>query len=115
MKTFVKISILSAVLLPLIASAAAVPGASATDLLGTVKAVLLFVIPILMILATVVFLWGIVMYVIAGGDEEKLSTAKGYIIAGIIGLFVMVAVWGIVQALSGSLGLTNVAIPPGPR
>src|SRR3989338_8975037 len=109
MKTLVKIAAISAVIVPMVAFA------QANDLLGNVKRVLLLIIPVLMILATVVFLWGIVMYVIAGGDEEKLSTAKGYIIAGIIGLFVMVAVWGIVQALSGSLGLTNVAIPPGPR
>src|SRR3989338_5750288 len=109
MKTFVKIAAISAIILPMVAFA------QANDLLGNIGRVLRLIIPVLMVLATVIFLWGVVMYVIAGGDEDKLSTAKGYIIAGIIGLFVMIAVWGIVQALAGTLGLTNATIPPGPR
>jgi len=109
MKTLVKIAAFSVMIVPVVAFA------QANDLLGNINRVLLSVIPVLMVLATVVFLWGVVMYVIAGGDEEKLGRAKGYIVTGIIGLFVMVAVWGIVQALAGTLGLTQTGIPPGPR
>ena len=109
MKTLVKIAAISAIIVPMVAFA------QANDLLGNVSRVLRLIIPVLMVLATVIFVFGVVMYVIAGGDEDKLSTAKGYIIAGIIGLFVMVAVWGIVQALAGTLGLTNATIPSGPR
>ena len=109
MKTLVKIAAISAIIVPMVAFA------QANDLLANTNRVLLSVIPVLMVLATVVFLWGVVMYVIAGGDEEKLGRAKGYIVAGIIGLFVMLAVWGIVNALAGTLGLTQTAIPVGPR
>ena len=48
-------------------------------------------------LATLVFLWGIIQYVIAQGDEKKLQESRQYMIYGIIGLAVMISVWGIVN------------------
>ena len=112
MKTLIKIAALSAAIVPMVVFAQTTGNAS--DFLGIVNSVLVATIPVLMVLATVVFLWGVVLYVIAGGDEEKLERAKGFIIAGIIGLFVMIAVWGIVQAIQGTFGFTRTAIPPGP-
>lgn len=112
MKTLIKIAAISAVIAPMVAFAGA---ANAGGFLAIVNSVLLATIPVLMVLATVVFLWGVILYVIAGGDEEKLERAKGFIIAGIIGLFVMIAVWGIVQAIQGTFQFTNTAIPPGPQ
>lgn len=50
-------------------------------------------------LGTVVFMWGVIQYVLAGGDEKKLSAGKSYMLYGIIGLTVMVAVWGFVNLL----------------
>lgn len=77
------------------------------DLLGTI-------IPILMVVATIVFLWGIVMYITAAGDEKKAATAKTYITSGIIGLFFMVAIWGIVSAVVSTFGVGGEGIPGGP-
>lgn len=64
------------------------------------------VIPLFMILAVAVFLWGIVKYVTAGGDAEKEKGARGYIIYGLIGIFVLVAFWGIVAVIANTLGVT---------
>ena len=50
----------------------------------------------LFLVATVVFLWGVVRYIMAGGDEAKVEEARQMIIWGIIFLAVMVAVWGFV-------------------
>ncbi|OGF73304.1 hypothetical protein A2W54_03965 [Candidatus Giovannonibacteria bacterium RIFCSPHIGHO2_02_43_13] len=55
-------------------------------------------IGMLFVLATVVFLWGVVQYVIAGGSEDKMKEGRQYIIYGLFGLFIMVAMWGIVNA-----------------
>ncbi len=91
---------------------------AATAMVGTIltqiQNLLNTIIPILMILATVVFLWGVILYVVAGGDEEKLKTAKRFIILGLIGLFVMVAVWGVVKALTTTFGLGGEGTPTGP-
>ena len=53
------------------------------------------IIPFLVIVATVVFLWGIVRYISAGGDEKQIRQGRQRIIWGVIFLAVMVAVWGL--------------------
>ena len=65
--------------------------------IGTVSAGLNTIIIFLFLVATVVFLWGVVRYISAGGDEEKTKEARQMIIWGIIFLAVMVAVWGFVN------------------
>jgi len=75
-------------------------------ILQNVSDILNTVIPILMILGTLVFLWGIITYITAAGDEEKLKSARTFIIWGLIGLFVMVSVWGLVQVLNNTFGVS---------
>ena len=104
-----KILISAALFLPAVAFAQQTVG----GILGIISAILLFLIPLLMILATVVFLWGVILYIIAGSDEEKLQTAKAYIIVGLIGLTAMIAIWGLVRVLTGSFGVGGVGIPIG--
>ena len=70
-----------------------------SQLLGNVEAVFRQLIGILFVVATVVFIWGVIQYVIAGGDEDKLSNAKNVIVWGLIGLFVMMMMWSIVTAV----------------
>src|SRR5262245_60246830 len=53
--------------------------------------ILTSMVPILVALGIVYFVYGVVTYVIAD-DEEAKSTGRGRIIAGIIGLAVIVAV-----------------------
>lgn len=72
---------------------------------GTLRVVLSGIIPILMGLATIAFFWGVIGYIFAGDDEEKRKTFKAYISWGIVGLFSMVAVWGLVRALVSTFGL----------
>ena len=43
---------------------------------GPVRNILDMVIPILMIIATVVFIWGIISYVLAAGSDERKKEAK---------------------------------------
>ena len=62
------------------------------------------VVPLFMVIAVAVFLWGIVKYITAAGDEEKSKSAKGYIIYGLIGIFVMVSFWGIIQVFGSTFG-----------
>ena len=81
---------------------------------ATIQNIFDWLITLLMIAATVVFLWGMVKYVMAGGDEKAKEASKGYIKAGIIGLFLMVAIWGIVQVLVATFDVGEGIIPCGP-
>jgi len=73
------------------------------SLLNNVGQVANRAISLLFVVATLVFLWGIIRYVIAGGDEDKLKEGRQYIIYGLVGLAVMLAVWGIVNAVVTTL------------
>ena len=58
------------------------------------------VIVLLFALATIMFLWGVIQYVIGSqGDTGKLEKAKNVILYGIIGMFIMASAWGIVAIL----------------
>ena len=75
------------------------------NLLTKLENIISTIIGIMFPLATAIFLWGAIEYILAGGDEKKLKDARQKIIYGIIGLFLMVAVWGIVRAIVTSFGL----------
>lgn len=55
--------------------------------------------------AVVFFLWGVFQYVMAAGDEDAQKTGRAHIINGIIGIAVMVSVWGLVNFLTRSANL----------
>lgn len=57
------------------------------------------IISFLVLLATLIFLWGVVKYITAGDDEERTKDARHMILYGVIGLAVMIAVWGLVFVL----------------
>jgi len=69
------------------------------------------IIPILFLIATIVFLWGIILFITSGGDEEKRKEGRQYIIFGLIGLFVMVAIWGIVEVLVDFFDFGGIGAP----
>ena len=65
------------------------------------------VLPVLVALGVVYFVWGVITYVISS-DEEAKKTGRNRIIYGIIGLAVIVAVWGLVGILNNTFGIGNV-------
>jgi hypothetical protein len=72
---------------------------------------------ILISVALVVFFWGIIRYVLAGADEEKRAAGRSLMIYGVIGLFVMVAIWGLVYFIGSLLGVSvgrGVTVPAVP-
>ncbi len=68
-------------------------------------------VPIIIGLTLLVFLWGLARFILAAGDEKKLEAGKSLMIWGVIGLFVMVSVWGIVNILYGSFFGGSIGLP----
>lgn|SRR3989344_3566909 len=71
-----------------------------------------FLVPLIFALAFLMFIWGIFLYFIAGGhEEEKKDKGKSLMLYGLIGFFVMVSVWGLVNILTSSVDLRNTQGP----
>ena len=64
------------------------------------------VVPILMIIAVIYFVWGVITFVVAG-DEEAKTAGRNKMIYGIIGLVVIVAMWGLVRIVVSTFGLNS--------
>lgn len=68
-------------------------------------------LPIVVGLALLAFFWGLVQFILSQGDESKKTDAKKTMLWGVVALFVMVTVWGLVRFISTSLGIEqNVTI-----
>ena len=109
-KYLLKITPTAFLLIPLLASAQGI-----NTIIGKLTG--LFnntLIPLIFILATLIFLWGMVLYVAKGHDPAEQKKAKSLMLWGIIGLFVMIAVWGLVNVIATTTGIgTNNTIPGG--
>ena len=67
-----------------------------------------FVLPLLMAVALVVFIWNVLRYFIWSADDPAgRETARTYIIYALLGLVLIVAVWGFVNLILGFFGLGN--------
>jgi len=64
------------------------------------------IIPIIIVLGVLYFVWGVVQYVISD-DEEAKKAGRDRMIWGIIGLVVIVGMWGLVRIVTNTFGLNN--------
>lgn len=85
--------------------------ATIEGVISKVKDVLLQVVSLLIVVGTIVFMWGIIRYVSAGDDETKVEEGRRLIIFGLIGLAVMVSVWGLVKLIADTFGVGGESIP----
>lgn len=77
------------------------------DILLWIRCVItVFILPLIFSIGFIVFMYGVIRYVIAGDSKEK-EEGKKFLMWGLIGLFVMVSIWGIVGLVSNTLGLEN--------
>lgn len=96
-----------------IASFALAAGPTIEGFIGKVQDIMNLIIPLLMTIALAVFFWGIIRYIASAGNEEERKKAKGYIVYGLIGIFVLIAWWGIIQIIlntffGGSSGVPKI-------
>ena len=81
------------------------------DAAGTIQGILNMIVPIIMTLALIYFFWGLANYILSAGDEEKKGEGRNQMIYGVIALFVMAAVWGLVGVLSNTFGVDQGTAP----
>lgn len=81
-----------------------VGGNTIFNILGTIAAILNVIIPILITLAVVYVIYGVIKYATAK-DEDAQKEGRTVIVSGIIALFVIVSIWGLVAILNSTFGI----------
>ena len=66
--------------------------------LGIIQQLVVLVIAI----ALLTFLWGMARFIMNAGDKDGVEQGRKLMLWGIVGLFVMVSVWGLVGILQNS-------------
>ena len=61
-------------------------------------------IPFLGAVAFLVFVWGVARFIKSAGSEQELKDSKKLLIWGVVGMFVLVTIWGIISFLGGEFG-----------
>ena|SRR3989339_1788045 len=76
-------------------------------LLGFIKFMMEAALPILVGIAVIYFIWSLLMFLRESGSKK--DEARGHMLWGIVILFVMVSIWGLVNILGSSLGSDKTA------
>ncbi len=106
-KILIKIGIASILTLPALAFAQQ-PTDNLSQLIGLVIAYINKAVYLIMALAMVVFVWNIYKYFIAGSDNKDSKKEAGlYVMWSIIGFFVIISFWGLVNILTNTLRLRS--------
>ena len=61
------------------------------------------IIGLLFALALVVFLYGVVEFIAGADSEEKQTTGRQHMIWGVIGIFIMVSVFGVLNVVCNTI------------
>ncbi len=96
-KAIISLGFFSALLLPQPAFAAF---EGFQDLIKGAGGVLQLLLALLIGVAVVVFFWGVITYIFHADDEKAVERGRRIMVGGIIGLFVMLAIWGIIGLIA---------------
>ena len=105
-KALITSGVLAAFAVPLV-SLAAVNNLSdaGSFIINTINNV---IVPVLFAVAFIVFLWGAFKTFILGATSEEVKEqGKNLMLWGLIGFFVMVSIWGLVNILTGTVSFGN--------
>ena len=73
---------------------------------GIINVINGILVPVLMAVALIVFLYGVYKYFILGAaSDSDRETGRQFVLWGIIGFVIILSVWGLVLVVSGAFGL----------
>lgn len=74
-------------------------GGSITPVIQDIIDIVQALVPFMLTLAVLFFLWGLAKFVLAAGDEGARESGRSIMIWGVIAITVMVSLWGLVSLL----------------
>jgi hypothetical protein len=69
------------------------------------------IVPLLLVVAIAVFVYGIVQYFLNPNNINERDKAKQYILWALIGMFVLFSISGLIQIIRNTFGITGNPIP----
>lgn len=79
-------------------------GTSAFRIANLIANLVNFLTPVVVGLALLAFFWGLFLYIY---KKDDIKAGRDYMIGGIIALFVMVSIWGIINFFGNTLGIST--------
>lgn len=106
MNTFLRKAAFALPFAPFVAfGASAVDVGYFTQLITAVQGIITTLVPLVIALGLLFFIWGLVQFIFASGDEAAKDEGKRKMIWGVVALFVIVSVWGLVALLNQLTGV----------
>ncbi|MEK7514717.1 MAG: hypothetical protein AAB587_02750 [Patescibacteria group bacterium] len=62
---------------------------------------------LLFAVATIVFAWGMVKFIVGAGDEKTRKEGKDAILWGVVGMFIMMGVYGIIRVVLNTFSVPS--------
>lgn len=81
------------------------------EIIEVIARLVKFAIPVVALLALLTFFWGAGNFILGSNDEEKLKNGRILMLWGVIALFVMVSVWGILELFSSDVFGGTIGVP----
>lgn len=75
-----------------------------SDLVTMILGFIAYLIPLLIAIGLLVFLWGMAKFILHAEEEDEREEGRKLMLWGAIGLFVMVSFWGLTKILLGTFG-----------
>ena len=75
------------------------------SVLGVIGGLVSTATPIIVALALLFFFWGLAIYILNAGNEEKKSQGKSIMLWGVIAIFVILSIFGLVKMLQNTFGI----------
>ena len=76
--------------------------ADVTEFIQLLSGIVGSLVPIVVALAVLAFFWGLANFILQAGNEQKRAEGKRLMVWGIIALFVIISIWGIVAVLTST-------------
>lgn len=76
-----------------------------SQLVGKIIGIINLVIPVLISVALVFFIIGLVRYIYESADAHGHTEGKNLIVWGLVAMFILVSVWGILSVMREALNL----------
>lgn len=92
-------------------------GGSIIPVINDIITIVGALVPFMLTLAVLYFLWGLAKFVLAAGDEGARESGRSIMIWGVIAITVMVSLWGLVALLQEIFSVdasATYAAPPVP-